>query len=406
MKPKKLITALIVLAILTAVAMVAWNRFGKQTGGDITPTPIATATVAPTEGAEPTAEPTVEPTKEPTPTAEPTATNTPVPTAEPTEPPHEHMWKKIEVYATCTIEGAAWEECECGERQNEIVINALGHGDLIRVVAKHPTVEEEGEYVEICSVCGEEVEKGSIAKLEPTPTPTAVPEPTATPTPKPTNTPTPTPSPKPTSTPKPTATPTPKPTSTPTPIPVTPTPIPVVVDSYTSPGDRTFYVLEDGTKYEDVTKEVQESITYAGKEYIYYKAQFTADGMPTGIDEFLIKYDKEIDCNGKMLHLTYYMYTYQDVYKNDDTGNYVGFSRIVNSDGSYNKYSAYTLPADANCRSSQCGYVDVTGNYDYKYQLMHLGFGRGYDESKMLILYPEDLIYYNKETGEIRLYDH
>lgn len=242
MKPKKLITALIILAILIAVAMVAWNRFGKQTGGDITPTP--TATVAPTEGAEPTAEPTKEPaaTETPTPTEEPAATNTPVPTAEPTPEPtaepteapmpteeptptaeptpteipvHVHAWEKKEVKPTCTEGGRTWEECACGEIQNEVILNALGHGELIYTVISSPTVETEGEYEETCSLCGEIVNKGNIVKLSPTPVPTS------TPTPTPTNTPTPTP----TNTPTPTSTPTPKPTNTPVPT-ATSTPIP------------------------------------------------------------------------------------------------------------------------------------------------------------------------------------
>ena len=245
MKPKKLITALIILAILIAGAMVAWNRFGKQTGGDITPTPTATATVAPTEGAEPTAEPTVDPTKEPTPTAEPTATNTPVPTeeptpeptAEPTEAPaptaeptpteipvHVHAWEKKEVKPTCTEGGRTWEECACGEIQNEVILNALGHGELIYTVISSPTVETEGEYTETCTACGEVVNRGNIVKLSPTPVPTSTPTPTPTntPTPTPTNTPTPvptnTPTPKPTNTPAPTATSTPIPSPTAKPV--------------------------------------------------------------------------------------------------------------------------------------------------------------------------------------------
>lgn len=248
MKPKKLITALIILAILIAVAMVAWNRFGKQTGGDITPTPTATATVAPTEGAEPTAEPTMEPTAAPTkepaptnkpePTTAPQETVTPVPTAEPTAEPtkepkpteaptptevpaHVHEWVKKETPATCLAGGRTWEECECGEMQNEVILDALGHGELEHVVITQPTADAEGEYTETCKVCGEVVNRGNIARLSPTPAPTSTPTPTPTntPTPTPTNTPTPTPSPKPT------ATPTPVPTSTPVP---TPTAKPVV----------------------------------------------------------------------------------------------------------------------------------------------------------------------------------
>lgn len=214
MKPKKLIIVLIILAILIAGAMVAWNRFGKETGGDITPTPAPTATTAPTaeptKSVEPTAEPTVEPTKEPT------------VTPEPTEEPHDHEWVKKEEAATCTTGGRTWEECACGEIQNEVILNALGHGELIYTVISSPTVETEGEYEETCSVCGEVVNRGNIVKLSPTPVPTSTPTPTPTniPTPAPTNTPTPTstPTPKPTNTPVPTATSTPIPSPTAKPV--------------------------------------------------------------------------------------------------------------------------------------------------------------------------------------------
>jgi len=212
MKTKKLIAALLFLAVLIAVALVVWNRSkDKETGGGITPTPTVEATVAPTTEptAEPTptmeptpvptVEPTVEPTKEPTPTAEPTVepTATPEPTAEstatpiPTEIPHEHTWVEKDMPATCTENGKTWEECDCGEIRNELVREATGHGALIYIVTTEPTVDAEGAYEEVCEICGAVVNKGSIDKLAPTatPTPTATPVPTSTPVPTPTSTP-------------------------------------------------------------------------------------------------------------------------------------------------------------------------------------------------------------------------
>ena len=233
MKTKKLITFLFIVAILIAAALVAWSRFGKETGGDITPSPTMapTATTAPT--AEPTVEPTAEPTKEPTPTVAPTNTPvpteepTPVPTAEPTaeptatpeptvtptstpsptptEIPHEHTWVEKDMPATCTESGKTWEECECGEIRNELVREATGHGALEYIVVTEPTVTSEGAYEEVCEICGTVVNKGSIDKLAPTPTPSPSPTPTSTPTPTPTSTPTPAP----------TATPVPTPTAKP-----------------------------------------------------------------------------------------------------------------------------------------------------------------------------------------------
>ena len=234
MKTKKLIADLLFLAALIAVALVVWNRSkDKETGGEITPTPTVEATVAPTTGptAEPTptveptpvptAEPTAEPTKEPTPTAEPTVepTATPEPTAEPTatptptEIPHEHTWVEKDMPATCTENGKTWEECDCGEIRNELVREATGHGALIYIVTTEPTVDAEGAYEEVCEICGVVVNKGSIDKLAPTPTPS--PTPTSTPTPTPTATPAPTATPTPTATPVPTSTPVPTPTSAP-----------------------------------------------------------------------------------------------------------------------------------------------------------------------------------------------
>lgn len=247
MRTKKLITFLFIVAILIAATLVAWSRFGKETGGDITPSPTMapTATTAPTAEptVEPTAEPTKEPTKEPTPTVAPT--NTPVPTEEPTpvpteeptaeptatpeptvtptstpsptptEIPHEHTWVEKDMPATCTESGKTWEECECGEIRNEVIREATGHGALEYIVVTEPTVASEGAYEEVCEICGTVVNKGSIDKLAPTPTPSPSPTPTSTPTPTPT--PTSTPTPAPTATPTPTATPAPTATPVPTP---------------------------------------------------------------------------------------------------------------------------------------------------------------------------------------------
>lgn len=161
---------------------------------------VLTATVVPT---------TVTEAMMPTPTNTPVPTATSVPTNIPTEVPHEHVWKVEEVLPACTTEGMSVEICECGAQQNLITIFATGH-NVVKNVVKEATVEEEGAWEEVCTVCKEVITTGSIEKV----LATATPVPTSTPIP--TNTPTPTP--KPTATPKPT--PTPKPTATPTPAPV------------------------------------------------------------------------------------------------------------------------------------------------------------------------------------------
>ena len=193
-----------------------------ESAATVKPTAEPTETVAPTEIPVITEEPTVAPaaTSTPEPTATPKPTNTPVPTATstpiptPTEVPHEHKWADKEQPATCTTGGRTWEECKCGEIQNEVILEATGHGKLIYTVTKEPTTEAEGKYKETCEVCGTVVNEGNIKKLDPTPIPTA----TSTPTPKPTNTPTPTATPKPTNTPVPTATSTPMPNPTAKPV--------------------------------------------------------------------------------------------------------------------------------------------------------------------------------------------
>lgn len=204
----------IVLLLLLAAGIAAVFYFGKEKQVD---KPLPT----PTEEAVPTAEPTVTntpaPTETPVPTKEPIATEAPDVTTAPTEAPvHEHTWVKKDVPPTCTDSGCTWEECECGEIQNEVLSDALGHGELEYNIITEPTVDTEGEYTETCTVCGAEVNRGSVPKLvievtptpEPTATPTPTPEPTATATPTPTATPVPTSTPTPS--PEPTATPTPE----------------------------------------------------------------------------------------------------------------------------------------------------------------------------------------------------
>ncbi len=153
-------------------------------------TPIPTNTVAPTstpiytETPEPTA--TDIPTSTPVP--EPTATNTPVPTVtntptptpspSPTPVPHIHKWMECEKPATCEEDGKTWDECACGEVQNEVVVPATGHVEYTYQVTVEPSIENDGIYENICDVCGAVVSSGILEKLTPTPTPSPSPTPT------------------------------------------------------------------------------------------------------------------------------------------------------------------------------------------------------------------------------------
>ena len=396
---------IIVLAIMVLLAGYYMKHHGKETGGDITPTPTVEA---------------VEPTKEP-------------------EVPHEHVWEKREIFATCTTDGYAYEVCWCGERQNEVIVNALGHVELISTIVKHPTAEEEGEYTETCKLCGKVVERGIVAKLTPTPTPEPTPEPTETPhehewvkreepatcskegrtweececgkvqndvlvekephkkctykvieqptvekegwfetvcdicgtvvksgvVPKLTPTPKPTaaPTPKPTNIPKPTATPTPKPTATPKPVQVTPTPIPegkevvetIVEEVKNSNGSTITYkydILEDGTKVYDSTEEFNEKYNH---EFLYYK-EYYAEGGGALFHEYLEREVFEITNPETKETYTGVCYIYGRDEKQPDES-WEGYSILVNSDGSFNQYSSIKMGYMAGWNSAGFGYT-------------------------------------------------
>lgn len=103
MKTKKLIGFLFIIAVLIAAAMVAWNRFGKETGKN-------------------------------------------VPSAEVTEPDIIPIQKPLE------------------EGNKQALTEATGHGKEERIVIKEPTADTEGEFEVVCSICKEVLESGVIAK--------------------------------------------------------------------------------------------------------------------------------------------------------------------------------------------------------------------------------------------------
>jgi hypothetical protein len=82
---KKLISIIVMLALLVIVSVVLPKLTGKN-GGDTEPT-LAVNTPTPTSEGIKDATPTPEPTKEATPTAEPANTATPTPTTKPTATP-------------------------------------------------------------------------------------------------------------------------------------------------------------------------------------------------------------------------------------------------------------------------------------------------------------------------------
>lgn len=429
MKTKKLIGFLLLLAVLIAAALVAWNRFGKETGGEITPTP----TTAPTE------------------------------TAAPTETPHEHEWIYMVARPTCTQNGMKWYECVCGEKKDEIETEPLNHPTTEQRVLVEPTVDEEGAYYVLCLECGAAIETGSIPKLEPTPVPTVEPSatpvptstptpvptatptpvPTSTPTPTPTNTPTPTPSPKPTATPipecphttewtrkvdendveeiyevfcetcekvldtytLPKATPTPTATPIPTPVVIiTPTPIPDldIVEQYVDANGDSWTKYNDGTEIRIPKNEERMGLLFNpyNAEVISYRDYFEiveVEGLGPCkmqvVSEFLLKYEEKTVKNEIVKYCIFYRY---------DCVEDAWISRLVNTDGSFNRYSSHLMDGYAIMHSNGYGYTYVAEIDDSVYGLKHLIFGKDYDND--LVLKEGDLIYY--KNGEIRLYDH
>lgn len=423
-----------------------------------TTTPIPTESIAPS--VEPTIEPTIEPTMEPTetvapeptiaPTTEPTSapTETPLPTATPeptctptpTEIPHVHEWIPFVTPPTCTSDGMQWEECLCGEKQNELVLFATGHGKTEKRTAKEPSVNEEGEWEEICLICEEVIDKGAIKSLTPTPTPipSVTPKPTATP--MPTATPTPTPIPtcshgtvrtslleetdtervyqdvcddceevlgthselKATPTPSPIpATPTPKPTNIPTPTPD----FGSVVENRVSYAGNPVTVYENGMEVHDITNDKTYDYKYKDNDYCDYTVIYGRDYYNKSLggwlgQEWLVRCDQVPLNTSHKETLTYYMYHTLD-YDNNGKGSQV---RLVNSDGTFNCYSDFIYD-DARFNI----------NFDYVGAVVNNAFGVEFNgivisnHSTGYVITPEELIAdgrLNTKTREIKLFDY
>ncbi len=341
---------------------------------------VLTETPAPTEATVLTNTPVPTVTEVPTPTLTLAPTETPVPTAtstptpSPTPVPHVHIWIAKETVPTCAEDGLFWEECDCGEVQNKVIVPALGHRKCSYRVITEATLQEEGSYETTCEVCGAVVSSGAVPKLTPTPTPT------------------PSPTPRPTPTPKPTATPTPSPTPV---VIITPTPTPIhgaVLEEYEEDG-KIVIIYEDGfcTKISPRTAGIAVSSRYympnsRHSEVVWFKNNYMEDEWLS--QELLLKYEF-LAMHDEMQY--YYMYYHYDVVTETLT------SRLVNSDGSFNRYSGNVFQGYASHSGGRYGYENG------KPYLKYLSFGTC-DEDE-LIIKPDELIYY-KQGEEIRLYDY
>ena len=87
--------------------------------------------------------------------------------AAPSDPDeHTHDFKVVKVKdATCTMGGATYYECECGEEKREATV-ALGHDDGEWVVIVEATTEHNGTKDLYCTRCDEKIDEKSIPKLD------------------------------------------------------------------------------------------------------------------------------------------------------------------------------------------------------------------------------------------------
>lgn len=386
----------LISAMLTLAAFLAGCK--KPDTPDVVPT--TPPTTAPTATTAPTVEPTVEPTAEPTatstpvpteepvatpePTAEPTVEPTVAPTVEPTATPT--ATPTIEPTATPTPKPTSTPTPTPSPKPTATPVPECLH--QTETVSILEDTETGTTYQAACADCGEVFEVYTIPKATATPKPTAKPKATATP--------------------KPTATPTPKLLA------VTPTPAPShggVVDEYiVETGDNIVVgfpceVYADGTRMVTSTKwsgfstpdgymtaSVNDEV-----EIVYHKIYYGADNKPEH-EELLLKLMNfnPYASSPELLSTVYYcMYYYYDCKTEVLT------SRLVNTDGSFNRYSDHVFD----------GYADyIGGSYRYKYEnkkmveyLENVSIGVEYDGWEIPT---EDFIYYDNKNGIVRLYEY
>ena len=325
----------------------------------VTPAVTAPDEIMATNTPGPTDTPTPTVTPEPTSTPTPTPTNTPMPSPTPTGTPvvfdpvildyPKHVNRATEIRALPSADSE--------------VVGSLKAGDVFFSTGEY---EKSGWYQIIYQRQYAYVEKSCIVEGLPTP----VPLPTSTPTP------------------------------TPIPVPaviITPTPIPNVavleeaVDANT--GCR-IITYEDGTK-------IATSNTYSGSfkiprdgEAVYYvcASQYISEGQYEKklYEELIVKYVTEVH-HGKLIYFMHYLKEYED---------FSTTSRLVNPDGSYNRYSEHGINGFAQNTAGQWGNKrdEKTGNS--KTYIEYLRFSSSVDE---FVITGDEVIY--DERGEIRLFD-
>lgn len=326
-----------------------------------TPEPTATSTPTPTATPEPSPTSTSTPTPTPTltPTPSPTPTNTPMPSPTPTSAPviFDPSILDYPMHANKATEIREFPSADSA------VVGTLDVGDIFFSTGEY---EESGWYQIIYYSNYAYVEGSCVVESLPTPTP----RPTATPT----------------------LTPIPVPT-----VIITPTPIPnvaVLEESEDAETGCRIILHEDGTK-------IVTSNTYSGSfkiprdgEAVYYVcvSQYIPAGQyeKTLYEELIVKYVTEVN-HGKLIYFMHYFKEYEK---------FTTTSRLVNPDGSYNRYSEHAINGFAYNTAGRFGtkWNEKTGASEP--YIKSLTFGSSLDE---FVITGDEVIYY--ERGEIRLFD-
>lgn len=345
---------------------------------------VAVAGILAVRDNKPVVEPIPNITEAPTvePTTEPTVTPTEVPVVEPTETP---------------------------------AVTETPVATLTDVPVETPTVEPTEAPVEPTAT--------------PRPEPTSTPVPTATPTPTPTSTPTPKPDCKHEETgtalvgetkteykyqetcdacgavldeftkPKATPTPTPKPTDKPVPTP-TPTPKVEVVDEYVDRNGNTIIEYADRSEttiWKEYTGFLPKTATVISYKSHFKPAYKEVNGTTREYssligDELLLYFEKETVTKED---ISFYMYYYFDGETEEWT------SRLVNSDGSFNKHSGMVIDGFYSGFESSSKAI-WEGNKRVGRELEYVNFMAELDQK--YYIYPEEFIYF--EDGVIKLYEY
>lgn len=332
-----------------------------------TNTPIPTETPTPTNTPIPTNTPTPEPTATPTPTVKPTATPEPTPTNTPTptvtpKPNYTIDLLNKQMYAKDSVNVRDLPSTD-GEK-----VGSLEANDLVYVTGQ---CKETGWFQIVYNDGYAYVSNKYLVESLPTPTPVP-------------------------------STPTPKPNQIMGSA-IKPLPNALIVDEYIDEYGDKITVYEDGTRiaisntYLGIFAfEIGSHTPPKGCEIILYKkaSQYTDEGLYKGAlyEELLLKWTEETSRDT----LIYYMH-----YNWEPTTNTIS-SRLINSDGSFNRYSEFIMDGFARNTSGRFGskWNSETGKSDSYVKYLTFGSSSGNE----LTITGDEVIY--RKDGEIRLFDY